>query len=704
MSRSRLFSACVALAVSVGFAAQSEQSQRDARALAMVQKAEALRIVGRYGGAVDAIREAQAQAEGAQARALTMASEGLLASDLGDARAPDLLRDASALAERSDMAIVAALASARRAAALHESDPVSASAAALRARTLGQGGPGAVLAAIEIDLAVAEAALDPATALARLQTALTQLTPLVEEAGPGRSLIDLGVAAERISAPGVAARAYQLAANAPDGSIAASALVELARLYDANNDRRAGLDAADRAIRIAAAIGRDDVIFRAAWLRGSMLVRSGASEAALDDFRAAFGGLRRIREDLGRSYIGGVSVFRRQFGAFHAEFVDLLTTLAGDTSQDLLSEAREVMEDLKIEEVEDYFQQRCVAERSDLVRSAVLSDKTAVLYPIILPDRLEVLLERDGVIHRETHSIKRRTLVRLIKLARLDMEKFGRAYERNSALVYDLLIRPFEDQLRGAETIVFVPDGALRLLPMAALWDGERFLAEKYGLATVLGLNLIEPEAFPSDQIRTLVVGATEVPNRDATSMLPRLDAVRREMADIHSIMGGEELAEDDFEVEAFRAALNTKPFGVVHVATHALIGARPEDNFIAASNGPIDIQEMALSLRASSLLNGQPLELLTLSACATARGDDRAPLGLAGVAYTAGARSVLASLWPVFDNPTADLMKDFYDGLSKGLGRAGALQKAQLNLLGRGGEFRDPAAWAAFTIIGDWR
>ncbi len=175
-------------------------------------------------------------------------------------------------------------------------------------------------------------------------------------------------------------------------------------------------------------------------------------------------------------------------------------------------------------------------------------------------------------------------------------------------------------------------------------------------------------------------------------------------MSSVNGIMGGDLLTEDDFKVEAFSAALNSKPFGVVHIATHALIGAKPSDNFIAASNGPIDIQDMALSLRARSLLTGERLELLTLSACATARGDDRAPLGLAGVAYTAGARSVLASLWPVFDNPTADLMADFYAGLQNGQGRAAALRAAQMNMLERGPEFGDPAAWAAFTIIGDWR
>jgi len=97
-------------------------------------------------------------------------------------------------------------------------------------------------------------------------------------------------------------------------------------------------------------------------------------------------------------------------------------------------------------------------------------------------------------------------------------------------------------------------------------------------------------------------------------------------------------------------------------------------------------------------------VELLTLSACQTAAGDDRAALGLAGVAVKAGARSVLATLWSVHDESAARLMGQFYSHLRNdpGITKARALQLAQTALL-RDPAFDHPCYWAPYLIIGNW-
>ena len=97
------------------------------------------------------------------------------------------------------------------------------------------------------------------------------------------------------------------------------------------------------------------------------------------------------------------------------------------------------------------------------------------------------------------------------------------------------------------------------------------------------------------------------------------------------------------------------------------------------------------------------PLELLTLSACETAAGDERAALGFSGVAVKAGARSVLGTLWSVDDPATADLVHRFYRGLlQEKLSRARALQAAQRELI-RDFRYSHPAFWAPFQLIGSW-
>ena len=98
-----------------------------------------------------------------------------------------------------------------------------------------------------------------------------------------------------------------------------------------------------------------------------------------------------------------------------------------------------------------------------------------------------------------------------------------------------------------------------------------------------------------------------------------------------------------------------------------------------------------------------QPVELLTLSACQTAVGDDKAALGLGGVAVKAGARSALATLWYINDQSSSILITDFYEDLKKpDVSKAKALQKAQLELL-NDRRYDHPGYWSPFLLIGNW-
>lgn len=98
-----------------------------------------------------------------------------------------------------------------------------------------------------------------------------------------------------------------------------------------------------------------------------------------------------------------------------------------------------------------------------------------------------------------------------------------------------------------------------------------------------------------------------------------------------------------------------------------------------------------------------EPLELLTLSACQTGSGDDRAALGLAGIAVKAGARSALATLWSINDDASSELVSEFYRQLhDASVSKARALQHAQLKLLSDR-VYEHPAYWAAFLLLNNW-
>ena len=128
-----------------------------------------------------------------------------------------------------------------------------------------------------------------------------------------------------------------------------------------------------------------------------------------------------------------------------------------------------------------------------------------------------------------------------------------------------------------------------------------------------------------------------------------------------------------------------------------------PSDNFLLAYDGRVSMDQLAAMVGATRFRAEQPLELLTLSACESAAGDDRAALGLAGVALRAGARSALATLWSVNDQATAEFVVAFYRQWNDPQrSRAEALQYAQIELLSTR-HYRHPGYWAPYLLINSW-
>jgi CHAT domain-containing protein len=138
-------------------------------------------------------------------------------------------------------------------------------------------------------------------------------------------------------------------------------------------------------------------------------------------------------------------------------------------------------------------------------------------------------------------------------------------------------------------------------------------------------------------------------------------------------------------------------------LATHGQFSSDASETFVLAWDKPINLNELSELLRSREQLNPAAIELLVLSACQTATGDQRAALGLAGVAVRAGARSTLASLWNLNDESAALLTSLFYQELVKGtLNKAEALRQAQLALL-RDRDYRHPVHWAPYVLVGNW-
>ena len=140
----------------------------------------------------------------------------------------------------------------------------------------------------------------------------------------------------------------------------------------------------------------------------------------------------------------------------------------------------------------------------------------------------------------------------------------------------------------------------------------------------------------------------------------------------------------------------------MVHIASHGVVENDVNKSFLLAYDDKITMNRLS-QLVGLLQYRQTPLELLTLSACETAIGDDRAALGLAGVAVKAGARSALATLWFIDDKATSELVDEFYRQLrDPSVTKAVALQRAQLMILNEPG-YGHPSFWAPFLLISNW-
>jgi filamentous hemagglutinin family protein len=285
--------------------------------------------------------------------------------------------------------------------------------------------------------------------------------------------------------------------------------------------------------------------------------------------------------------------------------------------------------------------------------------------------------------------------------------------------LYQWFIAPLEAQLKEAEinNLILITDGGLRSLPMAALHDGEKFLIDRYSITLVPTLSLTNLTYRDIRRSQILAMGASQFTDKDP------LPAVPLELQGILGKIGGQYFLNESFTLDNLRRQRQEQPFQIIHLATHAVFA--PGDQ----RNSYIQLWDSRLGIDQLRQLgwNDPPVDLLVLSACDTALGDEQAELGFAGLAIQAGVKSALASLWSVSDEGTLGLMREFYRQLEQAPIKAEALRRAQLAMLR--GEVRieegklltsqgaidlppelaklgnvnlsHPYFWSAFTLIG---
>ncbi|MDZ7962774.1 MAG: CHAT domain-containing protein [Aulosira sp. DedQUE10] len=497
------------------------------------------------------------------------------------------------------------------------------------------------------------------------------------------------------------AKNLQQAKTLGDQQAEAYALGKLGKLYEYTEQWSIAQELTQQALVLAQAINTPEIAYRWQWQLGRLLKQQGDEEGAIAAYTQAVNTLQSLRSDLVAIDPDVQFSFRETVEPVYRELVSLLLKPGtSEPSQKALIQARQVIESLQLAELDDFLREACLDKKYTQIDQ--LDPQAGVIYPIILADRLEVILSlpQQPLRHYATILPENQLEIIVEKLRKKLVIRSKQDFLPLSQQIYDWLIRPAETELvkSGIKTLVFIPDGVLRNIPIGALHDGNQFVIEKYSIALTPSLQLLPPKRLEQRNFQVLGAGLTQ-----ARQGFSPLEYVEEELKKIKSEVPSTVLLNEEFTSKNLKTHLKSSFFPIVHIATHGKFSSKAMETFILAWDEQIRINELDNLLQIPDQKKRQSVELLVLSACETATGDKRAALGLAGIAVRAGANSTLATLWSVNDEATANLMRYFYQHLSNTKeGKAEALRRAQLALL-KDPQYEHPVYWAPYILVGNW-
>lgn len=539
------------------------------------------------------------------------------------------------------------------------------------------------------------------------------------------------------SSPGVAqaqallVQAVEMAQKIADQRAQSFALGELGHWYECQQQYDAALSQTRNA-RYAAE-PEPDSRYLWEWQAGRILQAQGNFDDAIGAYNTAIATIATIRKEIltmnrdvqfdfrdtiepmyRESIVLQLAAEDRNLGQPLEPTADKTKTLntrpnAQSTQSSPLNTVLNTVDSLRVAELQNYFGNDCVSATisPDSVRGQLAMQATAIFNSIILDDRTVIIVHfPDKTQKKYVLAMNRSALQQEVNAYRRDLERFTDDYTPQRAQqLYNWIIRPFAEDLQrtGVKTLLFVQDGILRTVPMAALHDGQQFLVQQYAIVTAPSLSLMDLQVPNRQALRSLAMGVTQAATVDGQPF-ERLPNVEKELQAIKKLLPDSEMLQDqDFTRDRLEQSLRQRPFPILHIATHGQFGTDPADTFLLLGNRQkLTITELDTLIRQYGR-GREAIDLLTLTACQTAVGDDRAALGLAGVAFQAGVKSALASLWFVNDAATAEFATYFYDSWrNTKLSKAEAVQKAQQALIASK-EYAHPAYWAPFLLVGNW-
>ena len=473
------------------------------------------------------------------------------------------------------------------------------------------------------------------------------------------------------------------------------ALGYLGAYYEQKQDYDKAIELTYRAQQIAGQVRAADLLYRWDWQAGRIHRAKGRNKDAVRAYQQAIASLQLIRSDLVTANEELQIDFQLEVEPVYRQLIELL--LQRNHSEQELKQALEVKDLLQLSELENFFGDDCIIVKNEPEAgdSDTEREHTTIVNTIVLEQNTYLILQLpNGRVKSFQVPISTREMNQMVEQWRYDLEnQENESYLTLSSKLYQLLIGTIEPELTASQTeqLVFVNDGILRNVPMAALYDGERFLIEKYAVANSLGFNLQLNEP-PSSEVDVLAFGLTS----GSVDSRP-LPYVAEELAKIDALTGSKNFLNREFNLDNFVKQTENDKYDVIHIATHGEFSGIARDTYLQAYQHKISLKELEQILNQRE--RDSKLLLLTLSACDTAVGNKRAILGLAGVAIRSNVDNVLGSLWTVSDEEMVSFTSDFYRyWIEDELTKSQALRLAQIDLI-KDPNFH-PAIWSSLILI----
>ncbi len=536
-----------------------------------------------------------------------------------------------------------------------------------------------------------------------VRQAVSELSPSVfaiaSKINLSRSLLKLNPKNEAI--PSLLNQAIAQAKTLATRRLESYAVGYLGQFYELNQQPQQGINVTETALKLSQANQFFDIAYQWQWQLGRLYNHTGNKTAAIASYTAAVKTLEYLRKNLVALNPEGQFSFRDEVEPIYRQLVDLL--LQSDPSQEYLQQAIKQIDALQLAELENFL--RCDLSKLVVVNQ-VGDPKAAIIYPIILDQRLAVILQLpEKVLEYHEIAIDKNQVHNAIAELREYLLAPNRRDEviQKAQIFYQWIFKPIEPTIgsrKDIETLVFVLDGDLRNIPMTLLHDGQNYLFQKYPTAVAPQLEIFAPK--PLEKRLKLFIGGVGQPQTIEGKPFDQIRYFEEELNQIKKQVSAREiLVNDNFTLANIQQRLELDSFSAIHIKTHGVFSSDPDGTFIVAYNQLVKGKDLANIIQSSHQSESHPIELLVLSACETAQGDNRAILGLAGIAVRAGARSTISTLWEARDAANTELMAKFYQELSKpNMTRAKALQLSQKYLFE---QYPSPNVWAPYVLVGNW-